>query len=122
MWLEILLLLSSLFLYLYWYVTKHFGYFKARGVAEATPTFPFGSNHMWKLMMRKVMTMIMIMIMIMMMTLKASLLNFLDDVTRDFPDDKMVGVYAMGQRTLVVKDVELAKHVLIKDADHFTDR
>jgi len=105
MWLEILLLLSSLFLYLYWYVTKHFGYFKARGVAEATPTFPFGSNHMWKLMMRK-----------------ASMLNFLDDLTRDFPDDKMVGVYAFGQRTLVVKDVELAKHVLIKDADHFTDR
>ena len=33
----------------------------------------------------------------------------------------MYGVYHFGQRNLVVTDMELAKLMLVKDADHFTE-
>lgn len=105
MLLEILLLVFSLFLYLYWYITKNFGYFKERGITEDKPVFPFGSSPMWALMTRK-----------------TTLMTFLDELINKYPEEKCVGTYAFGQKTLVVKDLELAKRVLIKDSDHFTDR
>merc|ERR1712042_68646 len=43
-------------------------------------------------------------------------------IIEKFPDDKLFGVYHFGQRNIVVKDLELAKMILIKDADHFMDR
>ena len=36
---EILLVLFAIFLAVYWYVTKHFGYFKKLGIAEEPGTF-----------------------------------------------------------------------------------
>jgi len=102
---EIALVLLSLLLVLYWYITKNFGYFKSRGLAESPGTFPFGSKRMKDLMLRRT--------------------NFLDsfnEVVKDFPDDKIFGIYSFGKRELIVKDLELAKMILIKDADYFTDR
>ena len=40
----------------------------------------------------------------------------------EFATEKFYGIYSFGQRNLIVKDVELAKMICIKDADHFTDR
>jgi len=34
----------------------------------------------------------------------------------------MHGMYSLGQRNLVITDIDLGKQILIKDADHFTDR
>ena len=39
----------------------------------------------------------------------------------EFKDEKVFGYFMMGQPTLVINDEELAKRVLIKDFDHFTD-
>lgn len=105
MWIEILLVTLSLLLYLYWYITKDWGYFKARGITEDTPVFPFGSSGLWKLMSGKV-----------------SVLNSSDHLLTEFPDDKYLGTYAFNSKSIVVKDIEFAKRVLIKDFDFFTDR
>jgi len=49
-------------------------------------------------------------------------LNAFDAVVKDFPDDKIFGLYNFGKKVLLVKDLELAKLILIKDAEYFTDR
>ena len=102
---EILLILLTLFLGVYFWITKHYGYFKANGLAESPGSFPFGSEHMWQMMMRKI-----------------SAIGCFIELIKKFPDDKLFGVYNFGQRNIVVNDMELAKRILIKDADHFIDR
>ena len=100
---EILLFLLLIFLGVYWYVTKHFGYFKKMGVPEAPGTFPFGSDISWKVW-----------------TGKESAMKFFE--VEEFKDEKFYGMYSFGQRNLIIQDVELAKMIAIKDADHFVDR
>merc|ERR1719270_2850100 len=39
----------------------------------------------------------------------------------EFKDERIWGYFMMGQPILVINDEELAKHILIKDFDHFTD-
>lgn len=102
---EVILILLTLFLGVYFYITKHYGYYKAKGLAEAPGSFPFGSEHMWQLMTRKI-----------------PATGSFQKIIEKFPDDKLFGVYNFGQRSIVVKDLELAKMILIKDADHFMDR
>jgi len=101
----ILLLILALFLAVYWYTTRHFGYFKQHGVAEEPGTFPFGSEGSWKCW-----------------TKGLSFLKFFETGIENHKKEKMHGTYSFGQRNLVVTDIELAKQILIKDADHFTDR
>ena len=60
---------------------------------------------MWELMLRK-----------------RSFLKQFDSLLIKFKDVKCFGIYNFRQRDVVVKDLELAKRVLIKDADHFIDR
>ena len=105
MFVEILLLIVTLCLGVYYYITKHYGYFKKNGLNEAPGSFPFGSEHMWQLMSRKI-----------------SAVGCFENLITQFPDDKLFGVYQFGQRNIVVKDLELAKKILIKDADYFTDK
>ena len=105
MLLEIGLFLLTVFLGVYYWITKNFGYFKENGLPEAPGTFPFGSEHMWDLMLRK-----------------TNFLEQFDVLVEKFKDVKCFGIYNFGQRDVVVKDLELAKMVLIKDADHFIDR
>ena len=102
---EILLLLLLVFAWVYWYVTKHFGFFKKIGVPEEPGTFPFGSDSMWSAW-----------------TNKKSGIKMYDDEAGRFKDEKFYGVYSFGQRQLVVKDVDLGKLIAIKDADYFIDR
>ena len=102
---EILLLLLLVFAWVYWYVTKHFGFFKKIGVPEEPGTFPFGSDSMWSAW-----------------TNKKSGIKMYDDEAGRFKNEKFYGVYSFGQRQLVVKDVDLGKLIAIKDADYFIDR
>ena len=41
---------------------------------------------------------------------------------KQYPNDKMIGVFMFGQPNLVVHDVELAKQIMIKDFEYFVDR
>lgn len=68
-------------------------------------TFPFGSEGSWKVI-----------------TGKLNILDMFEYNQNKFPNDKFFGTYFFGQQNLYIKDMELAKLVLIKDADHFTDR
>ena len=105
MFVEILLLLLLVFTWVYWYVTKHFGFFKKIGVPEEPGTFPFGSDSMWSAW-----------------TNKKSGIKMYDDEAGRFKDEKFYGVYSFGQRQLVVKDVDLGKLMVVKDAEYFNDR
>ena len=102
---EILLGIGIIIAYLYWICTKQFDEFKKRGIPYAPPSFPFGSSNAKEALMGKI--------------------NFMladrSLAEGEFKDEKVFGYFMMGQPTLVIKDEELAKHILIKDFDHFTD-
>ena len=94
-----------LFLYVYRWVTGDWNEFKKRGIPYAEASFPYGSKNAKPALMGEV--------------------SFLETDKMlgrgDFRDTKIWGYYMMGQPTLVINDEELAKHILIKDFDHFTD-
>merc|ERR1711970_1334324 len=56
------------------------------------------------------------------MTGKESFFNASDGMVKKFPNDKWLGIYSFRQRGILVKDINLAKLILVKDADHFMDR
>ena len=103
MWFEILLLFLLIFAYIYWFVTKNFGFFKKLGIPEDPGTFPFGSDNSWKAW-----------------TGKMSGLKTYEN--EKFKDEKYYGFYLFGQRQFVVKDLEIGKLIAIKDAEYFIDR
>merc|ERR1719369_1949742 len=53
---------------------------------------------------------------------KTNVLAAFDEPVNEFPDEQIIGIYQFGKKSVIVKDMELAKMILIKDADHFTDR
>ena len=105
MWFEILLLLLCIFAYVYWFVTKNFGFFKKLGVEEKPGSFPFGSDSSWKAW-----------------TGKMSGIKLYDEMEGEFRDKKYYGFYLFGQKQFVVKDLEIGKLIAIKDAEYFIDR
>ena len=101
MWLEIFLILVTLFLFLYRYVTKNFGKWKDLGIPYAKGHFPFGSY------------------------------NFLsgrhiDEMSgedhRKFANEKYFGWFLLGKPVLAINDANLIKQIQVKDFDHFVDR
>ena len=101
MWLEFLLILISLFLALYWYVTKSFGKWKELGIPHSKPYFPFGSYNFVRG-------------------------RHLDDMSGDdhrkFANEKYFGWWLLGKPVLALNDVNLIKQIQVKDFDHFVDR
>ena len=95
-----------MFILVYMYVTKDFGYFKKHGVPETPGYFPFGSELAKKAFTGKV----------------CGLRAIREPSKGIFKNERFYGGYSFGQRNLFVKDVELCKLILIKDADHFIDR
>ena len=72
----------------------------------ASGYFPFGGKGYWK-----------------MLTGRMAFITCTDHIYKDYPNDKIVGTYGpFGGTQLVVRDLELAKNILIKDFDHFVDR
>ena len=49
MWMNVILLLVAAVTSAYYYMTRRFGWFKARGIEEYDPKFPFGSPNTWEL-------------------------------------------------------------------------
>jgi len=103
---EIVLVLLAIFVYYYHQVTKQFGFFAEQGIPFSKPSFPFGSSATKQIM-----------------TGKISITDtevFL--VENEFPDEKIFGYFNFGQPTFVINDEELAKKIMIKDFEYFTDR
>ena len=103
---EILLLIGLSLAYLYWCCTKNFDFFEKQGIPFEKPSFPFGSSNAKEVMMGRE--------------------SFwrTDVVLAEgerFRNEKVFGYFMMGQPTIVINDEELAKRILIKDFEHFTD-
>jgi len=101
MWLEILLVLISLLLLLYRYVTKNFGKWQALGIPHSKGSFPFGSYNF----------------------LSGRHFDELNgEDTKNFAKEKYYGWYLLGKPVLGINDANLLKHIQVKDFDHFVDR
>lgn len=101
--LQITLALVAVAAYLiYRYFTETFDYWKKKGVIFVKPAFLAGS-------MKSV------------LMIQEHLGEFFDRMYKDYSSERYVG-YFMGKKpTLLVRDPELVKHIMIKDFAHFTD-
>ena len=101
MWIEILLVLISLFLVLYRYVTKSFGKWKSLGIPYVNGSFPCGSYNFFGG-------------------------RHFDELSAEdhkkFAQEKYFGWFLLGKPVLGINDVDLLKHIEVKDFDHFVDR
>ena len=101
MWLEILLLLFTLIVLLYKYVTKKFDHWQKTGVSFSKPSFPFGSYNL--------------------LSSKKHMNEFILDDYKRFKDEKVYGWFLLGKPILMINDVELIKTIKVKDFNYFTD-
>ncbi|XP_026760052.2 cytochrome P450 6B5-like [Galleria mellonella] len=97
------LVLIALLYSLYYYFTRTFNYWKERGIVGPEPIPLFGN-------------------------LKNSTFryeNIGETVARiyhEYPNQKLVGIFTMTSPTLLIRDLDIIKHVVIKDFDQFSDR
>ena len=101
---EACLIIVALCFYFYHCVTKQFDFFKKRGIPFLPPSFPFGSSCAKEMIMGKV-----------------SFLKMEEAAVKELPNEKVFGYFMFGQPTFVINDAEIAKRVLIKDFEYFTD-
>jgi len=101
MWIEILLALLTIFCLVYWYVTKSFGKWKNLGIPYCKGTFPFGTYNFLS-------------------ETHFDVLNTEDH--KKFAKERYFGWFMLGKPILAINDVNLLKHIEVKDFDHFVDR
>ena len=103
MLLEIGLVLLTLFLILYRYVTKRFDHWVKQGVPFIEGHFPYGSH-------KELLTQS----------------KHINDLSREnyerFKDKDFHGIFLFGKPVLVVQNLEMIKNVMVKDFNHFVDR
>merc|ERR1711963_1004555 len=106
---EIVIFVILLFLFAYYSKTRKWQKFQSRGIPYATPYFPLGSIHNWKLIFSST------------SNLSEQFRTYLGT---DLMKEKMFGVYGHPDRdeALLINDIDLAKRMMIKDFDHFVDR
>jgi len=100
--LEITLLILSVLLFSYHYVTKNFDHFKKLGVPYKKPSFPFGTIK--DVVLKKT------------HTKEIDLVDY-----QKFAADKFYGFFMFGKPVLSICDPEVARDVLVKDFNHFVD-
>lgn len=92
-----------------WYLQarKKMRYFRDHNVAEDAGYFPFGSWCMWKVWGGKL-----------------SFTWICSETYKKFPNERFIGYYGfpLGTPSILVRDMDLIKQVLIKDFDYFTER
>ncbi|KAJ0175194.1 hypothetical protein K1T71_009335 [Dendrolimus kikuchii] len=88
---------------IYWYITKTYSYWKNRNVITPKPV-PFFGNWKEAAFRRKTKGVI------------------FEEIYKQFPNQKVVGVYRMTTPCLLIRDLDIIKHVMIKDFDLFVDR
>ena len=106
---DILVFITAFFLFLYYRGTRNYKKYKLRGLAQAEPTWPFGSAHNWGMLFSK--------------NIGVST-QYSVFMGTELEKEKMFGIYGHPDNgdALVINDAELAKKMLIKDFDHFVDR
>ncbi|XP_053611709.1 cytochrome P450 6B1-like [Plodia interpunctella] len=99
----LLVALTALTYGLYYYFKTTYNYWKKKNVAGPEPMFLFGN--LFESVMRK----------------KHSGTVF-KEAYDQFPNEKVVGVYRMVTPSLLIKDLDIVKQIMIKDFDLFVDR
>lgn len=100
---EVLGFLLILVWLLYSYVTANYSYWKERGVPYEDPSFPFGTLND-------------------VVFGKAHLGEIAKQIYEKYKDLRYVGIYEGRRPTLLLRDPELIRSVMIKDFNHFYDR
>ncbi|XP_059061355.1 cytochrome P450 6B2-like [Achroia grisella] len=88
---------------LYYYFTRTFNYWKDRGVVGPKPIPLFGNI---KQVARRI----------------ENVGETVAKIHHQFPNEKVVGIFRMTTPTLLIRDLDLIKQVMIKDFDEFSDR
>jgi cytochrome P450 family 6 len=96
-----LIILTTLMIVAYLYMTRKFNYWKKRGVMEVTPTPFLGSFVDF---------------------LKKSPGCFIKDLYSQAKGMPYIGFYILDKPFLLIRDRELVKNILVKDFNYFTDR
>lgn len=97
-----LLFFLTLFLYLYWYLKKTRRYFRDAGIPFIEPHWLFG-NMKDGVLMRK------------------SFLMELAELYKKLEPHKFAGIFILHNKTIMVRDPELIKRILVKDFAYFQD-
>ncbi|KAG5328855.1 CP6K1 protein, partial [Acromyrmex heyeri] len=98
-----MIILMTLIITAYLYMTRKFKYWKKRGILEITP-MPFFGNFKECLFQKKAPA------------------YFLKDIYDEMKDLPYVGFYVLDKPFLLVRDRELVKNILVKDFNYFSDR
>jgi cytochrome P450 len=95
--------ITAIFIGLYFYVTRNFKFWQQLGVPYAKPTMFFGSlkECTWQ---------------------KTSIAEQLQRIYNEHSDKPYVGIFSFDTPSLLVRDVELVKNILVKDFQNFIDR
>ncbi|XP_063224765.1 cytochrome P450 6j1-like [Bacillus rossius redtenbacheri] len=94
---------AACFALLYFYMTRKYNCWKERGIHYMKPA-PFVGN-MWPVFLQK-----------------HSIGSYLRHVYEEAPDEPYVGIFALEKPILVIRDLDLVRCVLVKDAQVFLDR
>ncbi|XP_059477145.1 cytochrome P450 9e2-like [Neocloeon triangulifer] len=97
-----LLLLTALYL-IYWYGTSTFDYWKKKGVPELETKVPFFGAALDSMLFRKQMSL------------------HSQEMYNELDGNKYGGFFSMRKPTLMVRDPELLKQIMVKDFSSFTD-
>ncbi|XP_071580593.1 cytochrome P450 6k1-like [Temnothorax nylanderi] len=97
-----MIILMTLMITAYLYMTRKFKYWKKRGILQMTPT-PFFGNFKECLFLKKAPA------------------YFLKDIYEE-TKEPYVGFYVLDKPFLLIRDRELVKNVLVKDFNYFSDR
>uniref|UniRef100_A0A2A4JMY4 unspecific monooxygenase n=1 Tax=Heliothis virescens TaxID=7102 RepID=A0A2A4JMY4_HELVI len=89
--------------FLYYYFTRTFKYWTSKNVKGPTP-IPFFGNFIDVFFRRKHVGVL------------------YTELYKQYPNEKVVGLYRMMSPTLLIRDLDIVKQVLIKDFDSFPDR
>nr|CAD7426488.1 unnamed protein product [Timema monikensis] len=100
---DTVLIFSSVCLFLYWYFTSTYNFWKKKGVPFLKPKFFWGNSK--NTILRK-----------------TSLYDHIIFLYNQFPNKKMAGIYQIRNPVLLLRDPDLIRQVLIKDFDSFQDR
>lgn len=99
----LLLILTGLLSVIYAYFKISYNYWQSKGVPFVEPIFPYGSIKGYGT--------------------KLHSSEFMQRIYNRFKSTtKFVGLYIFARPAILIFDMELIKHVLVKDFDHFTDR
>ncbi|XP_014363276.2 cytochrome P450 6B1 [Papilio machaon] len=95
--------IAALIAALYYYFTRTFDYWKKRNVVGPKP-LPFFGNLKDSFLR------------------KTPLIVLYKKIYDAYPQEKVVGIYRMTTPTILLRDLDIIKHILIKDFDQFIDR